>query len=279
MNNDWRTQTTIDPLAYEYLAISKQPYSHAAVLDALVIGERMVSKFHDVRLVARQIQEIVMRENAPLVENARAFLAFNPTLANRVADLHDRGSMPCYHGEEPSGPRSSGLPYEDSKTEPVIQKMWKDVNKGRILILPSELADRYVKVIPTPTTTAPKKMPDRTLPEDVRIISDLRLPNLFCAKSDFPEITITDLRAIAERAISLRRTWPHNPLTCCKRDIDAAYKRIRVHPDMSIILCAEFHLKHFGGDGTFYMMYMTLPFGRREPVVFFSGGRGDQRSS
>ena len=71
--------------------------------------------------------------------------------------------------------------------------------------------DRYIKVIPTPTTTAPKKMPDRTLSEDVRIISDLRLPNLFCAKSDFPEIAITDLRAISGRAISLRRTWHRTP--------------------------------------------------------------------
>ena len=270
LNNDWRTPAAVDPLAYDYLEIVKQPYSHAAVLDALVIGERMVSKFHDVRLVARQIQEIVMRSNAPLVENAKTFLSFNPTLSNRAADLHERGDMPCYHGEEPSGPRSSGLPYEDSKTELMVQKMRKDVNKGRILMVPSELVDRYVKVIPTPTTTAPEKMPDRALSEDVRIISDLRLPNLFCTKSDFPEITITDLRAIAERVISLRRTWPHIPSKCCKRDIDSAYKRIRVHPDMSIILCTEFHLKHFGGDGTFYMMYPTLPFGWRGSPSYFS---------
>ena len=124
--------------------------------------------------------------------------------------------MPFYEGGEPSGPRNSGFPYEASKTNLMVQNIWKDVTQGRVLIVPSLQVDKHAKAIQTPTTTAHKKMPDRTVSKDVRIISDLRLPNIFCTKSDFPEIAITDLREAAGRVISLGMTWHHIPLACCK---------------------------------------------------------------
>ena len=151
--------------------------------------------------------------------------------------------------------------------------------KGRVLAAPSSLVDAHVMVIPAPMKTTRKKMPGRTISEDVRIIFDLRLPNLFCTKSDYPDIAITDLREAAERVIALRRTWPHIKLTCCERVIDASFKRIRVHPDMCIMLCTEFGLEHFGGERSVYLMYLTPPFGWRGIILFGSRGRNHQGSS
>ena len=125
-------------------------------------------------------------------------------------------------------------------------------------------------VMATPTTTAVKKLPDRTVSTDVRIISDLRLPNLYCDKNSYPPVYLADISEIAERAVTLKRTWPNIDVVCCKRDIDAAFKRARTHPDMCVMLCAEFRGEHFALDGNIYFMYLTLPFGWGGSPAYFS---------
>ena len=97
-------------------------------------------------------------------------------------------------------------------------------------------------LIPTPATTAVEKLPDRTISADVRIISDLRLTNLLFAKEDYPAAHMTNKVEIAEGAVSSRRTWPQTEVVCCNRDFDDAFKRVRTHPDMCIILCAAFQI-------------------------------------
>ena len=94
--------------------------------------------------------------------------------------------------------------------------------------------------IATPTTMAQKRLPGRTLPDDYRVISDLRFTNLHCDKADYPEVKLTDIRKIAEKSVATKLRWPRVTALCNKRDIDAAFKRVRVRPDMCIILCAEF---------------------------------------
>ena len=80
---------------------------------------------------------------------------------------------------------------------------------------------------------------------------------------------------IAERAIASKRMWPKTEVVCCKRDIDAAFKRVRTHPDMSINLCADFHGGHFELGGRIVFLYLATPFGwRASPAYFPSVGRG-----
>ena len=90
--------------------------------------------------------------------------------------------------------------------------------------------------IPTSTTDGLRKHPFRTIRADVGIISDLRPPNLLCVKEDYPAVHLADMVVVEEREVSIKRTWSK----CCRRDIDAALKRVRAHPNMSIILRAEF---------------------------------------
>ena len=109
--------------------------------------------------------------------------------------------------------------------------------------------------------------------DDFRIISDLRFPNLFCFKEDYPEIKMTDIRKVAEKAVAMKLKWPHVPIMCNKRDIDAAFKRIKVRPDMSVILRTEFSAKVLGVGNdektTVLFLYLTLPFGWRTSPAYF----------
>ena len=67
--------------------------------------------------------------------------------------------------------------------------------------------------------------------------------------------------------------WPPLPVLRNKRDIDAAFKRVKVHPDMCIIVRAEFAAPLLGiedGDATIIFLYLTSPFGRTASPAYFS---------
>ena len=138
------------------------------------------------------------------------------------------------------GARRCGFPYDSSKAMETVEKIWNDVRSGRVLVITSKAAGPDAPLIATPTTTAMKKLPGRSISNDFRIISDIRYANLFCIKSDLPDVKLTDIGLIAGGEVALKRKWPNSPARCTKRDIDSAFKRTRVHPDMSLILCAEF---------------------------------------
>ena len=133
----------------------------------------------------------------------------------------------------------------------------------------SDAINPDVPMIPTPATTVVKKLPDWAISTDVRIISDLRLATMFCEKSDYPDIYLTDISEIAMRAIVIKRTWPNVKVVCCKRDIDSAFKRVWTHPDMCAMLCTEFSGEFFDMTGNIFFLYLTLPFGRRGSPAYF----------
>ena len=61
---------------------------------------------------------------------------------------------------------------------------------------------------------------------------------------------------------------------CNKRDIDAAFKRVKLHPDMCVIVCTEFAENLLGIDddeeATVIFLYLTLSFGWRASPSYFS---------
>ena len=125
LQTEWRINGPIDPLAREYLQAANTSFSSQAVMGAMQAGAQLLTKYHYVRIAARQAQEIQMRPNAPLSQNAREFLASDPTLAETIAEIHERGAMPHYVGGGPTEPRSSGLPYEGAKTVLMVGEIWK----------------------------------------------------------------------------------------------------------------------------------------------------------
>ena len=122
-----------------------------------------------------------MRSIAPQARNARMLLKKRPAQGGEIARLHEIGAMPHYSGASPEGVRTSGLPYGDSETAPMVKKPRNDVQNGRGLVAHVNAAKPETPAMDTATTTVLKKLPDRTVSADIRIVSDLRLPNLFCA--------------------------------------------------------------------------------------------------
>lgn len=90
-------------------------------------------------------------------------------------------------------------------------------------------------MISTHTATVQKRLPDRTMSDDFRIISDIRLTNLFCNKSHYPDVKMNDTRWIAEKAVALKTKRRRIEIQRNKRDVGAAFKRVKLHPDMRII--------------------------------------------
>ena len=49
---------------------------------------------------------------------------------------------------------------------------------------------------------------------------------------------MADIRLIEEKEVAMKMKWPSLKILRNKRDIDAEFKRLKVHPDMCVILCA-----------------------------------------
>ena len=149
-----------------------------------------------------------MRKLEPQAQSAMILHNDHPVLRDQIAQLHTIGALPFFRWHPPEGPRPSGLPYDESKTVDMVKKIWEDVRQGRVLVITSHVAGNDAPIISTPTKTVQKKLPGRTMSGDFGIISDLRLPNLFCEKDDYPEVKMADIRQISERAVSMKMKWP-----------------------------------------------------------------------
>ena len=219
-----------------------------------------------------------MRKLAPHAEASREVLFRYPSLAEYISQLNIIGALPHYRGEPPKCPLPSGLPYDASRTLGMVGKLRKDVRDVGVFIIPPRCDGPTAPLIATPTTTAQKRKPDRTLSTDFRIISDLRYPYHFCFKSEYHEVKLTDVGKIAERAIATKRRWPNLRALYNKRDIDDAFKRVRVRPDMCAILCTESPGEYFlidDKDSAVIFLYLAPPFGwRASPGYFPQVGEG-----
>ena len=179
LNRNWRIQGEVGQNARDFLETADIPFSIAAVRQVVKAGSEMVEQYDDVRLAARQVQEIHMGNMAPLAQHARNMLRKHPDLGGEIAQLHEIGPLPHYGGISHGAARPSGIPYDGAKTHLMVGETWKDVRKGRVLAAHCDSVRPDTPLIPTPTTTAVKKLPRRTTSADVRIISGLRQTNLF----------------------------------------------------------------------------------------------------
>ena len=271
---EWRTPGPLQLKAAEYIEAADVDFSLMAAHKVATLGNQLA---HDcsgeIRYAARCVQEIEMRKLEPQAQSTITLLDGHPELRDKIVRLHTIGALPFYRGPPPETHRPSGLPYDESKTVEMVGKIWKDVRLGRVLVVTSHVAGKDAPIIATPTTTVQKKLPGRTLSGDFRIISDLRLPNLFCDKDDYPPVKMADISQISERAVAMKLKWPHVTIMCNTRDIDAAFKRVKVHPDMSVILGTEFSAQKLGmedGESSVLFLYLTLPFGWRASPSYFS---------
>ena len=94
-----------------------------------------------------------------------------------------------------------------------------------------------------PTATVKKRLPDRRWGEERRVIWDGRFANLPMPKTDYYKPELPTVKDIAEHVIALKKSYPHVPIKCTKRDINSSFRQIRLRPDAASLFATEFHRK------------------------------------
>ena len=80
-------------------------------------------------------------------------------------------------------------------------------------------------------------------------------------KTDYYSPVLPTIKDIAEHIISLKRDYPNFPLKFTKRDIDAAFRQIRLRPEACALFPTEFFGLHMVLDFDSVVGYLVLPFG------------------
>ena len=125
MNMDWRFNGPTCALAEKYLLCAKGAFSTEKIRIVMEVGNQLVEKYGDVRLAARQVQEIEMRTMELQVCAVKELSDEQPELRDQIVQLHTVGALPHFRGETPQVPRPSGLPYDSSKTVGLVGKFGK----------------------------------------------------------------------------------------------------------------------------------------------------------
>eukprot|EP00971_Amphidinium_carterae_P056783 1122779-Amphidinium_carterae.1 len=83
--------------------------------------------------------------------------------------------------------RQQAQPHPSAVAElsQVYKALWKDVRKGRILLVPTEQL-RDTSVQSSPLAAVPKMLPDRTMAAECRVVHDQRITNQHCPSTLHP---------------------------------------------------------------------------------------------
>ena len=225
------------------------------------LGDYLDEISGEARISARHIRDIALIRREHLLTGLRCWRSKAPELVGQVIDYHSRGVIPVYRGGVPQTPSVRGFPYKSKQSLEIMEKLWENVRLGRILVRTTKSISEYDQIACTPSTLVTKKLPDRALSTDMRLISDVRLVNNFCDKEDYPRCINPTLSDLATRVEYLDRCFPGVPRRVTKRDVDDAFKRVASHPDCVAILRAEFPGQEPGLDFDIIFMWLALPFG------------------
>ena len=183
-----------------------------------------------------------------------------PAISRQVCEIYTVGVFPEYTGPGMALPRESGSPYDRSKSFPIVKKFRKLIRDGEMMVA-SDAADNVAQTRrPRPTSSAQKKMPDRPLSVDFRVISDLRIVNLgFDA---------------AQRIAKLKDVPTSLPARVCKRDIGDAFRRVFIRPDLRKLLRRDLDASDVGVSTTEYetvhFPFLALPFGWVGSPIYYA---------
>ena len=260
---NWRGNLVgkISSCAQRYLDGVGVEFNIANVCEVAGAGDRLNNLSGEVRISARHIQGLILEKRSHLITGLKCWRDKDPKLVDQVIDYHSRGVIPVYRGGSPPTPRVRGFPYKKGQSMGIMGKLWKDVRNGRMLVRTSRTISDHDQIVCTPSTLVTKKLPDRTLSTDMRLISDVRLVNNFCDKVDYPQCINPCLGDLATRVEYLDRCFPGIPRRVTKRDVNDAFKRVATHPDCVSILCTEFPGSELGLDFDLIFFWLALPFG------------------
>ena len=257
---EWRN--TVEPcdLGKNFFQSAQAEFSLDSIRKTASLGDKLIKTHKEVHLAVRSLQERKMREQAHLVTNARTCLAEIPELCEDIAELHRIGATPAYRGTTPPWNRVQGLPHNPKDSLLMMEKLWDYVRGEKMFICTQAGLPKGTLLLSSPSTTVAKKLPDRTVSTEKRLIWDGRRVNIHCPKTDYWHLDTPDIQELAIWVTQIKAEFPGIEVVGTKRDIDAAFTRVRVHPDAARMFATEFALGPREEDNIIFM-YLVLPFG------------------
>ena len=212
------------------------------------------------------LQEIELGNMKPQLEFATQFRSIIPDQFPWIEHALSVGVVAKYTGGVPVCPRTRGLPYQCTNEEHchlIGEKFWKDILTKRMFVCTTRTVGPNTPVEATPTTLVDKKNPDRTISGDKRLIADLRRVNLSFPTDQFYNVSVPSISEISHDIIRLQARNPGIPVALTKRDIAPAFRLLRLHPALCLVMATELPGKMFGltAETDIALLYLATPFG------------------
>ena len=227
---NWRRTTAPSECVTQFRNADSRPFSLLQDLRTAQYGNEAIKHYGALHLGMREVQEQKMVEQHALVANASAYIGDHPDLRDGISELRHLGAIPKFRGPSPVPFRVRGLRRNTSEQGFMASKLWNCVEEGKMPLCTPDGIPAGAEFFRAPTTTVPKKVPDRTAPSDKRPIWDRRRINLRCPKVDYWQLKTPTTGDLETKYCKLRTSFPGMPILGAERDIDASFTRCRPRP-------------------------------------------------
>ena len=122
----------------------------------------------------------------------------------------------------------------------------------------------------TPTKTVEKRNPDRTISTDRRAISNMRRIAVGFPPTQYYPVRSPSIESIARLLVTMAVSFPGLDIQMAKRDIAAEFRLLRLHPALSLLMCAELPGGFLGYSRDLVLIYLVMPFGRNGAPANFA---------
>ena len=198
--------------------------------------------------------------------------AVDPDLLAYLREVADEGVQARYQGHLVNRVRARPHASAAHHQRLAYEEAWKDTQKGRMLLVRADLPELR-GVISSPQGAVPKLNPDRTESGKLRFINDMRLPNLGCDSERHPPAVQPRHRQLGRAIPWWQARCPNLPLWLAKKDVDAAFKRIWLHPSGVRLFGVELLGDEIGLGYDVLAVFLVLAFGwRGSPGEYMAWG-------
>ena len=262
----WRIEGDIPPPALTYFSDLPEVFQPECLGELAKRGDQLVVTLKGLYPALCSLQEIALRQLAPQLSFASQYKHLIPDQFPWIFHTLTVGVVATYTVGVPTYPRTRGLPYQSNDDQHCLkigEKFWKDILNGRMFVCTASSVSLHTPLEATPTTMVDKKNPDRTISLDKRMIADLRRVNLSFPDGQYYKVTVPTVSEVARDVLRLQALNPHTPIALTKRDIAAAFRLLRLHPALCLVMATELPGKIFGLDNGFdvVLVYLAMPFG------------------
>ena len=257
----WRSQGPCRHLVGSYTDDLPGRYTKDDLCALAVKGDQLIQQRGGVYPALVEFQENQMRKHNGQMGFASEHKDLFPVQYPAVVGILDQGVRAVYNRGVGFSPRVRGLPYNTASTDLIAENFWKDIRAQRLFVCSTLSITLDTPIEATPTTTVEKKNPDRSISHDRRVIAGLRRVNVGFDISQFYPVRVPSVESIARLLASLTVLLPGFDIEMTKRDIASAFRLLRLHPALALVMCTELPGGELGQVHDVVVFYLVMPFG------------------